>query len=224
MIHFELSWSHLLNYDARKEKLVIMACPSCGLHVQHPNSTQWYRVKGNYAVNYGNTNYGQTEKGGVPFLGAPFATKKSSNFKDIADGLSHTLLMAEVISTLDGPSEGGGYGEGAWWGPISETSGAFGGQTFEGWLTPNSLSPDQAVRACPPVNGLNGISGCTLIGDYYDSGNQVFASRSHHPGGVNTSLCDGSVQFFSDDIDWSAWQALSSSKGGEILPEDGFQP
>jgi prepilin-type processing-associated H-X9-DG protein len=41
------------------------------------------------------------------------------------------------------------------------------------------------------------------------------AARSRHSGGVNASLCDGSVRFVRDNIDLATWVALSSMAGGD---------
>ena len=46
-----------------------------------------------------------------------------------------------------------------------------------------------------------------------------YAARSHHPGGVNGCLLDGSVHFFSDQINLATWHALGSIDGGEVVPE-----
>ena len=46
---------------------------------------------------------------------------------------------------------------------------------------------------------------------------QTMASRSAHPAGVNSSMGDGSVRFFSDIIDVQVWRALCSSRGGEVI-------
>ena len=46
---------------------------------------------------------------------------------------------------------------------------------------------------------------------------QVIGARSHHPGGVNATRCDASVDFYSDDIDEETWRALSSAAGGEVI-------
>ena len=42
------------------------------------------------------------------------------------------------------------------------------------------------------------------------------ASRSRHPGGVQTVMCDGSVHFIAESIDLQTWRALSSQDGGEV--------
>jgi prepilin-type processing-associated H-X9-DG protein len=41
------------------------------------------------------------------------------------------------------------------------------------------------------------------------------AARSRHPGGVNASFCDGSAQFFTNDVDALVWRAMGTMDGGE---------
>jgi len=45
----------------------------------------------------------------------------------------------------------------------------------------------------------------------------TWASRSRHPGGVQSALCDGSVRFMSDDVAIDIWRALSTSQGAEVV-------
>ena len=44
----------------------------------------------------------------------------------------------------------------------------------------------------------------------------IVAARSMHTGGVNASLGDGSVQFFSDGIDLTVWRGLGTRDGSEV--------
>jgi len=44
-------------------------------------------------------------------------------------------------------------------------------------------------------------------------------ARSEHVGGIQVSMCDGSVQFLSDNIDFGTYQALSTRRGGEVIGE-----
>jgi hypothetical protein len=46
-------------------------------------------------------------------------------------------------------------------------------------------------------------------------------ARSHHPGGVNASNCDGSVRFISNDVSLAIWRAMSTSKGEEAVGNGG---
>ncbi len=210
-IDFTVSFSHPANFQARQARIPLFACPSDGLSVQHPGHPTWHRVKGNYVVNFGNTNYGQTTKSGVPFLGAPFRPIRSLSFASIRDGLSNTLLMAEIIQTANGPDSGNPSAD--WFGPLAETATAEGGQVFNGWVTPNFPGLDDVARKCPPPDKLNGIPGCVVNAPSIEA--QSFVSRSKHPGGVHASRCDGSVKFYVDGIDLAVWRGLSTARGAE---------
>jgi prepilin-type N-terminal cleavage/methylation domain-containing protein len=229
------------NYQARIFKIKMFECPDDRM-VQNeftngPNPIQWARWRANYAVNFGNTNYAQTDiptpflaytyspaNPDVPsapampapgqFKGAPFGLVKSRNMKQITDGTSHTLMMAEVrtIKETDG-----------WGGPISEIETALGGQTFEAALEPNSPRGDYVARV--PCNGglgcgtsivtrdaMDGVTPCTCAGA---TEAQYFAARSKHQGIVNVSCCDGSTHSVANSIDILVWRALSTATGGE---------
>jgi len=45
------------------------------------------------------------------------------------------------------------------------------------------------------------------------------AARSYHVGGVQGTLGDGSVRFFSENIDLLVWQGLGTRQGDEIPGE-----
>ena len=47
----------------------------------------------------------------------------------------------------------------------------------------------------------------------------IVSARSHHSGGVNAGLCDGSVRFCSDTINLNTWMALSTADGGETAAQ-----
>ncbi|HEV2972378.1 MAG TPA: DUF1559 domain-containing protein [Pirellulales bacterium] len=213
-INFKQQFSSSVNLVPRMAYISLYACPDDGLKRNEWDVTTgqtWERWRGNYAVNFGNTNYGQTTKNTVQFMGAPFSRHRSSRLSDIKDGTSHTLMMAEIVTILELPSQASG----SWGGPMSDFTTALGGQTFEGWTTPNSYIPDDVARLCPPAQYLqNGIK-CSVNTSATEL--QSFAARSKHSGGVNASLCDGTVHFFSDTIDLDVWRALSTSNGGETI-------
>ena len=213
MIDFKVSFSHVVNNDARKVMIDLFACPSDrGLQKNELASPTWARIRGNYVVNFGNTNYGQTDKAGVRFLGAPFTYRRHTPISEIRDGTSNTLSMAEILVVLELSSQAGG----AWGGPPSDLSTSLGGQTFNGWLPPNSPVGDEVARCIVEAQYYtrNGIPVPTPASHTKE---QSFAARSHHPGGAQAALCDGSVRFFSESIDLAAWRALSSAQGGETF-------
>ena len=213
-INFKVQFSDSLNDPARRLKIPTFVCPDDGLRRNEWESGTWARLRGNYVVNFGNTNYGQTTKNKVPFLGAPFSRHRSSRLSDIKDGTTHTLMMSEYVTVLEFDSQAGGQ----WGGPMSDFTTALGGQTFEGWAPPNSVLADDVARICPPQKFLQSNIKCNLIGN--DTLSQSLAARSLHTGGVNASLCDASVQFFSDTIDLATWRALSTANGQDAINTD----
>ena len=48
------------------------------------------------------------------------------------------------------------------------------------------------------------------------------ATRSKHPGGVNTLMADGHVQFMKNSINVLVWQGLGSRNGGEVISADAY--
>lgn len=47
----------------------------------------------------------------------------------------------------------------------------------------------------------------------------IVTSRSHHPGGVNSSLMDGSVRFIREEISMEVWRAMATRADGEIFAQ-----
>jgi prepilin-type N-terminal cleavage/methylation domain-containing protein len=213
-INFDVSFSNAANDQARRQFVSLFACPSdIGLQRNEWESATWARIRGNYVVNFGNTNYGQVEIADVPFGGAPFTYVQRTGLKKITDGLSNTLMLSEikVLPELESQS--------AWGGPYSDFSTALGGQVFTAWLPPNSSVGDEIARliVAPEVYLSNQIP---VPRRKDPSKLQTFAARSHHPGGVHGSLCDGSVQFFAESIDLEAWRALATASNAD----KGLQP
>jgi prepilin-type N-terminal cleavage/methylation domain-containing protein len=185
----------------------------------------WARVRGNYVLNFGNTNYGQGSKsdgsGTETFRGAPFTLGAGVSTQKILDGVSKTLMLSEQI--LAAPSET------SWQGPISDIFLPQGGNGFEGFYPINlqgcdTISdkwPDLASRNGRPGNGGVVDGTCSTVGG---AENNSLAARSKHGnsagGGVKASMCDGSVRWFSDSISLTVWRGLSSAAGGEQVTVD----
>ena len=58
------------------------------------------------------------------------------------------------------------------------------------------------------------ISDCARVGPIRELWK---AARSRHPGGVNTTMADGSVQFIAGDVNWDLYQALGTRDRGESV-------
>jgi prepilin-type N-terminal cleavage/methylation domain-containing protein len=225
-INFDVSFSHASNELARKTILDIHSCPSdIGIQQNEWFSNIWARTRTNYVVNAGNTVYGQVGKGNEPFYGAPFGVEGPQSLGKITDGASNTLMMSEIKVI---PAE---YAPG-WGGPYSDTNTALGGQTFTGWLGPNSGEQDCVCRQWatgaqvamdmpnPDLAPCPGALNPTPPENSLSHKEIYIAARSFHSGGVQASRCDGSVDFYSDSIDIFVWRAMSSAAGAEVVNND----
>jgi prepilin-type N-terminal cleavage/methylation domain-containing protein len=183
--------------------VTIYYCPS-DIGVDQTSGT-YQRRRGNYVVNWGNSLYGQVVE---PKDKAPFSHVKGdrsvprkTDFADITDGTSNTLMMAECLKAWS-PDDND------WRGDIHNDDGEF---RFHTRLTPNTSAPDIFASGWFQVTGdpkMPAAAGASAV--------QVTAARSRHPGGVNAVLCDASVRFVSDTIAQDVWQFMGSMNGNEV--------
>jgi prepilin-type N-terminal cleavage/methylation domain-containing protein/prepilin-type processing-associated H-X9-DG protein len=200
-------------------RLPTLTCPSDENQIEQTLSEMTHH---NYLGNFGNTNHlglaipGLGGNPTIEFLGAPLPASewqdenvppdetKTTRFGQITDGLSNTLLFSETVQGRSATKlDFRGF---TWWGWAAG---------FETSLTPNTTQPDrlQNIGYCndedpnnPPCRG-HSIPFNVMRN----------AVRSRHPGGVNAVMCDGSVHFYSDDVDEWAWLAAGSTQGSETL-------
>ena len=52
------------------------------------------------------------------------------------------------------------------------------------------------------------------------NGTQNMPASSAHTGGVNVTLCDGSVRFVTSSISITTWRVLATRNGGDVLGND----
>jgi prepilin-type N-terminal cleavage/methylation domain-containing protein/prepilin-type processing-associated H-X9-DG protein len=177
-------------------------CPSdSGADLDDPSQT-YCRARGNYVVNWGNALYAP---GPTPAASAPFAhingersTPMTVRMASIRDGTSNTLMMSEYLMATS-------HDDNDWRGDIQNDDGTF---RFHTLTTPNSTVPDVvtwAISNGDPAMPVN------------PSAPEFNAARSRHTGGVNVAMCDGSVQFITNSIALSTWQALGTMNGGEVV-------
>jgi prepilin-type N-terminal cleavage/methylation domain-containing protein/prepilin-type processing-associated H-X9-DG protein len=178
-------------------------CPSdLGADLDDPSQT-YDRRRGNYVVNWGAIKYDTPAK--PTDASAPFAhhngkreQPRITKIADISDGTSNTLLMSESLKAWS-------HKDDDWRGDIQNDDGVFKFMTIN---TPNSSSPDVVNWAIPNGDPLMPIS---------TAGSEYSSARSRHVGGVNVSMCDGSIRFISNSIFLNTWQALGTMNGGETV-------
>jgi len=162
------------------------------------------RMKGSYGANWGNTTLSQGVRASVANMASPFTFDKSRSVADLSDGTSSTLLVSELVQTS---SSGDCRSE--WWNDSTVI--------FMTYLTPNSRTPDNLVDWCVSNPARN--EPCVAE---YDYNTLYLASRSRHPGLVNSLFGDGSVKAIKDSINLNTWRALGTSQGGEVVSSDAF--
>ena len=198
-------YSHLINRPVVTTRVMTYQCPSDS---PNPNTFIARITSDNYAVNYGNTGLGQQSNlNGVKFGGAPFKDHGSRTseavayaFRDIPDGLSNTLMVAEVQQGVGHDLRGF-----SWWGDASG---------FETYLPPNSFLPD--VIYTPSYCRNHPEYNLPCIGTPTATQPSMYASRSRHPAGVQVIACDGAGHFVSDAISLIVWQMASTTHGSEM--------
>lgn len=174
-------------------------------------------TKHNYVANFGNTVRRQLNvtsafqtctagtAGCFAFQGAPFKVSKANGtlkgvqpvgLLEITDGTSNTLMISEVRVGGQSPIDLRGT---IWWGPAA---------SFSTFYQPNSPAADQ-FQVASHCNTADLTLPCQV------NGLTVQVARSGHTGGVNSALCDGSVRFYSNNVDVQAWRALGTAQGGE---------
>jgi prepilin-type N-terminal cleavage/methylation domain-containing protein/prepilin-type processing-associated H-X9-DG protein len=170
-------------------------CPSSNTSVEYVSS-HGYAVTLTDYLGVNGTNY--RARDGV------FYMDSRTRARDIRDGLSNTLLIGERP-----PSPDFWYG---WW-YAGYGNGASGSPDMLLGVREINDPPGTYLESCPP--------GPYAFGPGRDT-EQCDALHfwSHHPGGAQFALCDGSVHFFSHGAD-SVFPQLATIRGAEVvtLPE-----
>jgi prepilin-type N-terminal cleavage/methylation domain-containing protein/prepilin-type processing-associated H-X9-DG protein len=210
-----LTYEQKANLLVTSQRLSIFTCPADLPNAPKSgtyNGVTYNITQQNYLVNVGNIDYAQGGDGALPdqpaglvFLGAPFSRSAQFRLTEITDGTSNTLMAAEVNQ-----GQGQDFRGLTWW---AEGSG------FTVYRTPNSplwdyISNGNGAPGCVPTsqNPLNADCHAQPSPNW-----NVFTARSRHTGGVNVVFCDGSCHFISNSVAWTTWQALGTSRGGEVV-------
>jgi len=157
---------------------------------------------------------------------------------DISDGLSKTLLAAEILTSQSGSAAGTRNQVDL--ARVREGS-SVGGSVSNSYPTITKASIDSAGASCLAITSINGnptghrwykgqygrtafntlltpnsqFPNCTFhcAGCNFD-GSGLHGARSMHSGGVSVVLADGSTRFVIDGVDWDTWQRLGSRSDG----------
>ncbi|GAA4437441.1 DUF1559 domain-containing protein [Bremerella cremea] len=158
-------------------------------------------AKSNYVANYGTAspNGAIFSKSGT--TGGVSGYGSDLKFRDFTDGTSHTIYFTErdgVRTRGSGQYEAGG----AIWIGVPKVYGVGGSNHI------HARFPGSATE-----NTYYGINLPT--GTY----GPVYGATSQHPGGVNVTMADGSVQFLSEYTAWETVAGLARRSDGKVIGE-----
>ena len=159
-----------------------------------------------------------------------FQTGRPSRFRDVLDGLANTLAFSEVKAWTPYFRDLGQEGQmempriaadicllgGSFKTETGHTEWVDGRVHQSGFTTtfpPNHKVLCERNQADYDVDFTNMREGKNSNAITY----AAVTSRSHHPGGVNSALLDGSIRFVNDSIELQLWQDLSTRAGREVV-------
>jgi prepilin-type N-terminal cleavage/methylation domain-containing protein/prepilin-type processing-associated H-X9-DG protein len=166
-----------------------------------------------------------------------FGAEIAFKIAEFIDGTSNTFMFGEMSRF---PGEGSWSNWNFW-----EYAGAFSVPPWGGtpvWGQPGQVWPSAGAFVIPMPNGppdttgnvaINCFANTLLPPDWYNPvinaagipfckqlGHWGF--RSFHPGGINAALCDGSVKFVKNSVNWMTYRALGTRAGGEVISADQY--
>ena len=247
-INYSLKSSALENTTVASLSLNVLICPS-EANPQAFSSTSAAGV----TTTSGVSDIGWCEGDWYVFGGpsnlpnrSAFGPNMSRRFSSFTDGLSNSMLGAEVKAYTQAYHDCGAVPPPA---PASPTiipdpatvlasiaaapvsacriaTGIPGGGHTH-WVNGNTFY-DGMTTALPPnaiaPAGPTGLD-TDLTSEDEDDGGPTYSAvtaRSYHPGGVNTLFGDGSVHFVKNTIDWRTWRALGTIASGEVISAEQY--
>ncbi len=252
-INYTNKVSDVSNATAVSQQIKTFLCPSEPNQQTYTSTSTTTRLTSTYGVsNYGWCVGTWYSFGGYslqsPTSGA-LGTNLSRTFGSFTDGLSNTILAAEVKTYTPVYHDCGTIPAGAPAGPTAypdittvlasvyaaptagckavTASGGLPGGGHTHWSNGNSFY-DGFTTALPP-NTRSPLGTLFPDGDMSsedeDDGGPTYSavtSRSYHSGGVNSLFSDGSVKFIKNTINWQTWRALGTVAGGEVVSADSY--
>jgi type II secretory pathway pseudopilin PulG len=143
---------------------------------------------------------------------------RSSQVTQVADGTSTTLLLSECLVGTPWVKRFGDDREGY---RLCKKGGEqpIGGNTSleargYSWIFAKNSAAWTFTTGALPNDVLLNNHECERW-----SNHGTYAARSHHAGGVQIALTDGSVRFASDYIDRTVWEGLGTRRGREVVSD-----
>jgi prepilin-type N-terminal cleavage/methylation domain-containing protein/prepilin-type processing-associated H-X9-DG protein len=156
---------------------------------------------------------------------------ESVSFRDISDGTTNTLFVAEQ-SSAQYPTVDVSSGQ-----PVVELAtdetirSSYLGSAWAGTNHPSAIVPGGPTNSCHNVYNVTTVRyGINLNGSAPATGDTTVVSggahtpiMSAHPGGANVLFADGGVRFLSENLDFGVLMAVSDRHDGAVLKGVSFE-
>lgn len=216
-------WAPVMNpviQAVASQPLNVLTCPSESGNPLYTDSNGDVWAGTNYLLNGGSGDgieYCSSGNNGLFWRGS------RTSFRDISDGSSNTVFMAEGLfgnrqadtATLEDAQRqmkrvsGGGPCSLDADTMVTLPSGTYEGRRAGAWILSTGYHS--------LVHGYLGPN--SELPDMTHHGEIVSGPRSQHTGGAQLSLCDGSVRFVSDSVDTTLFRNAFSRADGEVSGE-----
>jgi len=214
-VNFNVNFSHADNAGLLAATTPLHFCPSSRTQDRLTNSgtvnktIHYYGVAGASGLRPGSTTAyfemfpartsATTDTRGSAAINGVLCVNRHFGIRDVTDGTTNTLAIGEISGD---PSGSAGS---------TNNSGP-----YRGWSQgATGTATNDVVYGSRNVTygiGRVGYSGGSADIKFNDS---RFGSR--HVGGAHFLMCDGSVQFLSENLDFPTYQAMATRAGGEVV-------
>lgn len=222
------------NYAARGVELAVMRCPSdqfSGIPYEGDRRNRHYGNWGrsNYAANAGRGDIWPGRNSGPDSpewkdgcRRGVMGPNASVELRRITDGTTKTILLGEIRTGLTAHDARGVWAMGHAGASLLAGYGSGGDDNGPNACAPTTGKPDDVFSdICDEDFAAEQCMSCDVPGNYFAQA----TVRSVHVGGAFLALCDGSVQFVSDDIETSGdygacctpWDHMIASADSEQL-------
>jgi len=232
------------SYFAWGTRLPVFLCPSSPEGTRY-NNNGFFQGQRDYGMSMGDTITGNA---GTDPYGTPRPTRgifghlTSTRIRDVTDGTSNTVMMAEKAKGGT-PSQHKGFGAQSVTNLGTNPAGCRARINADGtWAsgtTPQESRPlgslwHSGLSAHAGVNLVLPPNSPTCLADAYGDSYALSSAQSYHTGGVHVVMADGAVRFISENINtgslssaevttgpspYGVWGALGTKDGAETIGE-----
>jgi prepilin-type N-terminal cleavage/methylation domain-containing protein/prepilin-type processing-associated H-X9-DG protein len=193
------------NAVVQSQKLKMFICPSDRdpeVVSNALNQADFYQrpntARGNYLFSAGGlTDYNAPSDWNIASAGGAFGHNTKTRLSEITDGTSNTIAIGDSVQMKEGTSSSFG----PYWGSGTHTATI--GYTPAGDARFNINAP--FATTCTPKGPR-----CVY----------AWVFSSYHSGGANFAMCDGSVRFIRETIDYANFVWMNTKSGGEVITAD----